>query len=134
MVGPAVEAMRVDPSVIGDMLADDLPPADVAFLDDADASGAFLAMTAAGVADGAAGWIDDDLAFVAPWGFDPKTITVPTLVWAGEADTLVPVAHAHWLHAAISGSTLVTVPGGGHLGAFPVQERVLGWLLSGEAV
>ena len=47
-----------------------------------------------------------------------RTITVPTLVWAGEADTLVPVAHAYWLHAAITGSTLVTVPGGGHLGAF----------------
>ncbi len=134
MVTPAVEAMRVDPSLIGDALRDDLPPADVAFLDDATASTPFLAMTAAGVAGGAAGWIDDDLAFVAPWGFDPTTITVPTLIWAGEADTLVPVAHAHWLHDAISGSTLVTVPGGGHLGAFPIQERVLGWLLSGAPV
>jgi pimeloyl-ACP methyl ester carboxylesterase len=134
MLTPAVDAIRARPAVLGDFLREDAAPADVAFLDDPAVRDQFVAMTADGVRPGPAGWIDDDLAFVAPWGFDPASIDVPTLIWAGEADTLVPVAHAHSLHRTIRGSALVTVPNGGHLGAFAIQGRVLDWLVNGAPV
>ena len=42
-------------------------------------------------------------------------IRVPTLVVVGEEDVLTPPAEAERLHAAVSGSTLVRLPGVGHL-------------------
>jgi pimeloyl-ACP methyl ester carboxylesterase len=43
------------------------------------------------------------------------TITCPTLVVVGEQDGMTPPAEAEKLHAGVKGSTLVTIPGAGHL-------------------
>ena len=54
-----------------------------------------------GLAAGMDGWLDDDLAFVKPWGFDVGAITVPTSGLAGRAGRLmVPGAHGRWLRDA----------------------------------
>jgi pimeloyl-ACP methyl ester carboxylesterase len=45
----------------------------------------------------------------------PPYINVPTLLVYGDKDVRAPLAVAEELHAAISGSTLVVVPGVGHL-------------------
>ena len=45
----------------------------------------------------------------------PPGINVPTLLVYGDKDVRSPLAVAEELHAAISGSTLVVVPGVGHL-------------------
>ena len=37
-----------------------------------------------GLAPGVDGWVDDDFAFLAPWGFEVGAIEVPVLVWQGE--------------------------------------------------
>ena len=46
---------------------------------------------------GIGGMVDDDLAYVAPWGFDPATITAPVLLLHGDADRVVPSSHGLWL-------------------------------------
>ncbi len=56
-----------------------------------------------GLKHGNDGWLDDDLAFCAPWGFDVSKIRVPVLLLHGERDTLVPVSHGHWLADTITG-------------------------------
>src|SRR6185437_10395273 len=71
--------------------------------------------TKAAFKTGIAGWHDDDLAFVAGWGFDVAGITVPVSVWQGDADAMVPFSHGAWLAATIPGATGHLLPGQGHL-------------------
>ena len=61
------------------------------------------------------GWIDDDLAFVEPWGFDLAAITKPVYLWQGDDDFMVPHAHSYWLEKHIPTAKLNFVPGEGHI-------------------
>ena len=47
--------------------------------------------------------VDDDLAFLQPWGFDLADISVPVLIRYGMTDVLVPPAHGEWLAANVPG-------------------------------
>ena len=73
------------------------------------------------------GWIDDMLAFVQPWGFDPRDVRVPVYLSYGRADTLVPAAHGDWLAAAIPDAHVV-VTDAGHLGEDESVETEMAWL------
>ena len=66
--------------------------------------------------NGVFGWVDDDLAFVKPWGFDVREITVPTEVWYGETDVLVPAAHGRWLARNVPDAEVTVEQDEGHLG------------------
>jgi pimeloyl-ACP methyl ester carboxylesterase len=66
-------------------------------------------------AQGAAGWIDDDLAFIKPWGFDVEELQVPVEIRYGATDVLVPPSHGEWLAAHVPHATVVVDEGGGHL-------------------
>jgi pimeloyl-ACP methyl ester carboxylesterase len=105
-----------------DMTADDvvasldtlLPP-----VDEAQVSGEFAEYLATefrqAVSVSMAGWLDDDLAFTRPWGFDVGAMAVPTYLWQGSDDLMVPFAHGEWLAAHVAGATAHLEQGEGHL-------------------
>jgi pimeloyl-ACP methyl ester carboxylesterase len=68
----------------------------------------------AALANGIAGWRDDDLAFVRPWGFRPGT-PVPVAIWQGDQDLMVPLAHGRWLTRALPDASPHLLPGAGHI-------------------
>lgn len=74
-----------------------------------------VANCAEGLRTGVDGWVDDDLAFVAPWGFSLAEIAVPTFVWQGSEDLMVPFAHGQWLAAHVPGATARLQQAEGHL-------------------
>jgi pimeloyl-ACP methyl ester carboxylesterase len=72
------------------------------------------------------GWIDDDLAFVRDWGFDLGGLAVPTYVWQGSEDKMVPFHHGEWLAANVPGAVAHLEQGEGH---FSIAVGALGRML-----
>jgi pimeloyl-ACP methyl ester carboxylesterase len=84
-----------------------------------------------GLEHGVDGWIDDDLAFVEPWGFKVEDISTPVLLLHGEDDRFVPVSHARWLAARIPGVEARIDAADGHLTLLERRMREVNtWLLS----
>ena len=70
----------------------------------------------AALSTGVAGWRDDDLAFASDWGFGGEDLAgVPTAIWQGGQDRMVPLAHGAWLGAQVPGASIHLLPGEGHL-------------------
>lgn len=83
-----------------------------------------------GLAPGVDGWLDDDLATVADWGFGLSQIRVPVLVMHGGRDGLVPVAHGRWLAEAIPGAELRVYEDEGHVSPLANRlDELYDWLL-----
>jgi pimeloyl-ACP methyl ester carboxylesterase len=87
------------------------------------------ASIAGGLAPGVEGWVDDDLAFVKPWGFGTAAIEPPVSVWQGDQDLMVPGAHGRWLAANVRGAEAFLLPEEGHLTLFANRiGDIQGWL------
>ncbi|MFJ6579687.1 alpha/beta hydrolase [Streptomyces sp. NPDC091368] len=80
------------------------------------------------VEGGPGGLIDDDLAYVAPWGCDPARIAAPVLLLHGGEDRIVPSAHGRWLAGRCPGAELRLTPADGHISVLDGGPAALDWL------
>ena len=121
VTGPQVAAM------FGDLVDD---------VDRAAVTGAYAEFVADQMREGQresfAGWLDDDIAFTQPWGFDLASIDGQVHVWQGAHDRMVPFAHGQWLVAHLPAACAHLHPEHGHMslavGGFP---RIVDALVDG---
>jgi pimeloyl-ACP methyl ester carboxylesterase len=93
-------------------------------------AGFMLAVTKRAVADGVAGWMDDDFAFTRPWGFEVGDIAVSVLLLHGATDGFVPISHGQWLAERIPDVEARLLPADGHLTLVARRvPEVHAWLL-----
>jgi pimeloyl-ACP methyl ester carboxylesterase len=74
------------------------------------------------------GQVDDDLAYVAPWGFDPARVTAPVLFLHGGQDRIGPSPHAEWLAGRCPSAQLRLYPDDGHISVLDSAVTALDWL------
>jgi len=96
---------------LGSVTAADIVAAFGGLVDEVDAAaltGDFAEVVAASfrhaMAQGPDGMVEDTLQIVRPWGFDVREVTVPTSVWQGAHDKMVPFDHGRWLPCAVPGA------------------------------
>ncbi|WIX99237.1 alpha/beta hydrolase [Amycolatopsis mongoliensis] len=77
---------------------------------------------------GAAGLVDDDLAYVTPWGCDPAAVAAPTLLVHGADDRMIPATHSEWLASRVPGAELRLTPGDGHISVLDHAADAFTWL------
>jgi pimeloyl-ACP methyl ester carboxylesterase len=87
------------------------------------------------VRQGPWGAVDDELAQLGEWGFEPDVISALTAIFYDPEETVLPVQHPLWLGEHIRNSILVIAPTLGHGGRdddpTPDLTRMYGWLASG---
>ena len=72
--------------------------------------------------------IDDDMAYVSPWGFDVAAVRVPVLLLHGYQDGIAPLGHAEWLADRLPDAELRAYPDDGHISVLTHGDAALAWL------
>lgn len=69
-------------------------------------------------------WVADDYSsYLQPWGFDPRDVKVPTVIWQAELDKNVPVQHGKWLAEHVPNNRFELRAGESHLGLYVNYEE-----------
>jgi pimeloyl-ACP methyl ester carboxylesterase len=124
-----LESLAATPETIYTTMETLLSPVDRAALTPTLAEYLYQA-TQLGLAPGADGWFDEDVAFVEPWGFELGQIRTPALLLHGRQDQFVPFSHGEWLSRHIPGVEARLLEADGHLTLFENHlESVHEWLL-----
>ena len=74
--------------------------------------------------------VDDAILFTRDWGFSPRDVRQPVWWWHGDADHIVPLAHAQHVVPMIPNATLRIRHGESHLGGLGAAHEVLQTVLS----
>jgi pimeloyl-ACP methyl ester carboxylesterase len=105
--------LGADPAGIIETMASLLPDVDRAVL--GGEAGRDIVRNLQGGVQELDGWIDDDLAFTKHWGFELDSIAVPTYLWQGTEDLMVPFHHGEWLAEHVPAVVPHLLDGEGHL-------------------
>ena len=113
-MGRLAALARRSPDTFLWLAATNQPDVDIRALQRRDMRESFLTCYLEAFRRGSWGVAQDLRLLTRPWGFDLGSITAPTSVHHGDADTTVPVQHARLYAQAIPGAQLQIHPGEGH--------------------
>lgn len=88
----------------------------------------FIDVVRPALAGGLGGFVDDDMAGVSAWGFDPADVTAPTLFLHGKQDRVVPSSHSEWNASRCPSAELWLRPDDGHISVLNHGPEAMGWL------
>ena len=88
----------------------------------------FISVVRLAMENSPGGLIDDDLAYVTPWGFDPARVVAPTLFLHGGLDRVVPSSHSEWLARRCPSAELRLSSDDGHISVLDSGAAAMGWL------
>ena len=114
-LAPYVETLRTQPEALLDELAAELPPPDQATMARPEVRKMLVTNWQEATRQDAAGWMDDDLAFTRPWGFDLADVAAEVRIWQGELDVLAPQTHGRRVAEQLPNATFELVEGKGHM-------------------
>jgi pimeloyl-ACP methyl ester carboxylesterase len=123
------EMLRATAADVFDDLGSLLSPVDAAMMT-GELAEYFVEMGRSGLEPGSDGWWDDEMAMLAPWGFEIDSIRTPVLLRHGRADQFVPVGHGEWLARHIPGVQATITEDDGHLTlTHRYLDEIHGWLI-----
>jgi pimeloyl-ACP methyl ester carboxylesterase len=125
-LAPYVETLRTNPKAVLDELAAELPASDQATVARPEVREMLVESWREATRQGAAGWMDDDLAFTQPWGFELADVDAEVRIWQGELDVLAPQAHGRRVAEQLRHATFELVPGKGHM-LYDVWADAFAW-------
>jgi pimeloyl-ACP methyl ester carboxylesterase len=129
-----LRAMRGGGQRGGDRMAASFPEPDRSLLRRPDIRDGFMACFEESCRQGPRGPVWDVGLMARPWGFDLAVIKVPVLLWQGERDGNVPVAHGRYLAGAIPTCRATFYPDEAHLSLPLNHQRDILNGLKGEPV
>jgi pimeloyl-ACP methyl ester carboxylesterase len=109
-----LEMLELTPDRLSDYLRTLLAPVDAKVLT-GELAQYLIDAGRSGLAPGSEGWWEDDVALLAPWGFELESIRTPVLLLHGRQDRFVPIAHGEWLANHLPGVQAELTDEDGHL-------------------
>jgi pimeloyl-ACP methyl ester carboxylesterase len=116
---------RRSPALFLALAATSLPDIDNCALAQPGTRESFLANFAEAFRNGSWGIAQDLRILTRPWAFDLGSITVPTWIHHGDADTTVPLGHTLLFAEAIPGAQVQIHPGHGHFSILDAAGELL---------
>jgi pimeloyl-ACP methyl ester carboxylesterase len=116
---------RRSPDIFLWLAATNQPDVDIRALQQPEMRESFLTCYLEAFRRGSGGVAQDLRLLTGPWGFDLDSITAPTSIHHGDADTTVPVQHARLYAEAIPGAQLQIHSGEGHFSILSHPQDIL---------
>ena len=124
-----LEFLELSAEQVQELLKTLLSPADAAVLT-GELAQYLVDCIRSGLAPGAEGWWEDEVALNEPWGFELGSIRTPVLLYHGRQDRFVPFAHGEWLAGHIPSVRAELTDDDGHLTLTERHlEQIHAWLL-----
>ncbi len=124
-MGRLAALARRSPDIFLWLATTNLPDVDIRALQQPGMRESFLTCYIEAFRRGGWGTAQDLRLLTRPWGFDLGSITAPTSIHHGDADTTVPVQHARLYAQAIPGALLQIHSGEGHISILSHPHDIL---------
>lgn len=129
LLAPKREEILADPLAGFRAAMNAAPEADRAVMDDPAWQRVFLEDVTEAFRPGAEGWVDESMALILPWDFEPAAVRCSLTWWHGAHDANAPIAAVRRLLASMGQVELRVWDDAGHLEPYHRHDEILAELL-----